>query len=119
MRGRESSGRTTQLLLTLLLLERARNGARLGTWVNTQAPRPTTKHAYLLFCFVNFVPSRERLYISPFWPKTKATIESFRLFVSIVPPAPKVTRETEPSTPAFQPSLSRNRFRAPSSKNTR
>src|SRR5688572_2151437 len=66
---------------------------------------PTDPSRPYFFCLENFVPSSDRLYINPFCPKTNATIGSFMFCVSMVPPAPSVTRETEPSTPAYQPSL--------------
>ena len=37
--------------------------------------------------------------------ETNPTIGSLSLVVSISPPAPNVTKATEPSTPAFHPSL--------------
>ena len=79
--------------------------ASLATMVSADAIRCHTNITVYLFSFVNFDPSRVKLYINPFWSRMKPTIGWFILDVSSVVPAPNVTTATEPSTPTFQPSL--------------
>src|SRR3990167_5017224 len=74
---------------------------------------------FYLLSLVNFEPSSVRLYISPFWPKTNPTMGSFIFAVSREAAAPRFTRATDPSTPAFHPELSRNLLSASSCIKTR
>ena len=65
MRGRESSGRTTQLLLTLSLLERARNGARLGTMGEHPSPTPNNQARLSLILLCEFRPFQGKVIHQP------------------------------------------------------
>jgi hypothetical protein len=56
--------------------------------------------------FVNFVPSRLRSTMSPFWPITKLMIGCWKVVELMAWLTPTSTRVIEPSTPASHPGLS-------------